>query len=102
MIAKKGRNRRRLISTRVAQKAINVAMQRKGWSKAAKRRRKTPTEDVARKTTKRRVSTAANPKRHSLIHHQKLNTIPKITPRIMKNSQKNHPKRESATVRLRT
>lgn len=65
-------------------------------------RRTNPEEETDVRTTVRRLTDTANPKRQNLIHHIESNKSPKITPEIIKNNQKIQLKRERTTVLLRT
>ena len=55
-------------------------------------------DEVAIKTTMRRVKTAANPKRQSLVHQEKPKKAPKTTPNIIKKPQNTQPNRDNANV----
>jgi len=80
------------------QESKNGMMQNRGCNKEAVTLRNKPTDEEDKKTTARRVVTAQNPKRQSLIHNQKPSSAPKTTPKTMNNSHKSQQNSESATV----
>lgn len=73
-------------------------MQGKGCNREAAMLRGKPTDEAEKKTTARRVVTAQNPRRHSLIQSQKPNIALRTTPMTMKDSHKIQQNSESATV----
>lgn len=79
---------------------MNGAMQSKGENNEDIRRLRKPTDDVAMKTTARKVVTAAKPNRQILTHHIKPKKVPKAMPIMMKNIHRIQQNRESATVLL--
>src|SRR4030042_504496 len=93
-ITKKGRNRIELAIANNSQKTINAAIERKGGNKAENKRCSTPAEEVDPKTTARKVSTAAKPKRQRSTQKNKPKIVPNIPPKITKNNKRTQPKRE--------
>jgi len=99
---KKGNIRKGIPVSNPCQKITNEAKQSKGCSREENKRRNVPREEVEVKTTKRKVNTAAKPKRESMIHHHLPKPRPRKNPVMMKESQRTQQNRERAAVRLRT
>jgi hypothetical protein len=69
-----------------------------GGSTDAAAARITPTDELEKNTTDRRVNTVQKPSKHSFIQTQKPNSVPRRAPTPMKTTHNTQHTIESATV----